>query len=114
MKIFKISYTWYEGEFGETYLGKNIDKIQFEKDIKEAKDFAKNLIGKEIKEGDFLGKGYYTECLPEFYHQIIWFLVNKKDYVECFLDDSDYSIDDDSYKKILVEKIDKKIKKTIL
>lgn len=114
MQIFKINYTWYEGEYEETYLGKDIDKIQFERDIKEAKDFAKSLLGKEIEKEDYLGKGYHTECLPEFYNQIIWFLVNKKNYTECFLDNSKYSIEDDHSKEIFVEKIEQEIKRTAI
>lgn len=111
MQIFKITYTWHEGEFQETYLGKDIGKQEFESDIAESKEFAKSLLGIEIEKGEYLGRGDHVECLPEFYNQIIWFLTNKKGYVDCFLDDSEYSVDDDSNKKIIVEKIDRKIKR---
>ncbi len=114
MNIFKITYTWYEGEFQETYLGKEIKKDSFEKDLIEAREFAKSLLGVKIENQEYLGKGYSVECLPEFYNQIIWFLIKKKNYVECSLDDSDYSIDEDFKKKIVIEKLDKKISRTIL
>jgi len=35
----------------------------------EYKNFAENLKGKEIKDYNYLGKGYGVECLPEFYAQ---------------------------------------------
>jgi hypothetical protein len=111
MNIFEITYTWYEGEEDKTYLGKEVNKSEFEKDLIKAKEFAKSLLGIEIKKGEYLGKGYNTECLPEFYSQIIWFLINKKKYIECFLDDSDYSVDD-SEDKIIIDKIDNVIKRT--
>ena len=86
--IFKIEYDWYEGEHEETLLGKNIDKKKFEKDLIEAKKFAISLIGNEIKGKNYLGKGYSVECLPEFYEQIIWFLINKKGYIKCNFDEN--------------------------
>ena len=38
MKIFKITYTWYEGDEGGTYLGKEIEKKEFENDLIEARE----------------------------------------------------------------------------
>ena len=105
--IFKIEYDWYEGEHEEILLGKNIDKKKFEKDLIEAKNFALGLIGNEIKNKDYLGKGYSVECLPEFYEQIIWFLINKKGYIECYFDENTkYNIDDSSNKPINITKLE--------
>ena len=87
MNIFKVEYYWPEDEHGETLLGKEIERKEFEKDLIKAKEFAESLIGKEIKEGEYLGKGYRLECLPEYYEQIIWFLVEKAGYIECWFDD---------------------------
>ena len=86
--IFKIEYYWPEDEHEVTLLGKNVEIEEFEKDLVLAKDFAISLIGKEIEEGDYLGRGYRVECLPEYYAQIIWFLMNKKDYTICYADKS--------------------------
>lgn len=110
-RIFKIEYDWYEGEHGETFLGKYVEKEEFEKDLFKAKQFAKSLIGKRVKNYDYLGKGYSVECLPEYYGQIIWFLINKKGYTECYIEeDSTYKIEDHYRKRIIeVIKMDKKI-----
>lgn len=111
MNIFKIEYYWYEGEHEEILLAKDVEIEQFEKDLLEAKKFAEKLKGREIKEGEYLGKGYRIECLPEFYEQIIFFLKEKKEYFECnFNDDISYFIDDDSSKKINITKSEKIIK----
>jgi len=108
--IFRIEYDWYEGEHEETLLGNNVERKEFEKDLLEAKDFAKSLIGVEIKNGDYLGKGYSVECLPEYYQQVTWFLVEKKGYVKCYFDsDIDYSVDDSANEKeIQVKKHEEK------
>lgn len=111
MEIFKIKYEWYEGDSGETYLGKVINKFEFEENLKEALEFAKKLIGNEIEDSDYLGKGYRVECLPEFYNQIIWFLINQKGYTECSIDESQYYVDDNSDEKIFIEKVDEEIKR---
>ncbi len=105
MNIFKTEYYWYEGDYGETLLAKDTAKEQFEKDLIEAKNFAESLKGKEIKEGSYLGNGYRIECLPEFYEQIIWFLINKKSYSECKYDNSEeYYVDDGPNKEIDIQK----------
>lgn len=105
MKIFRIGYQWYEGDCSETLLGKDVSYEEFEKDLIKAKEFAESLMGKEIKEGEHLGKGYTVECLPEFYEQIIWFLKTKLGYVDCDYDrDIKYFVDDDSDKKIHLSK----------
>jgi len=112
--IFKIEYYWYEGEHEETFLGKDVNKDEFEKDLLEARNFAEKLKGVEIKEGEYFGRGYRVECLPEFYNQIIWFLINKKEYKECQLnEDISYAIDD-SNKEIGITKDEKTTKITEL
>jgi len=109
MKIFKIQYDWYEGEHEETLLGKNVSSEEFEKDLIKAKEFAESLIGKEIKEGKYLGKGYRVSCLPEYYEQIIWFLITKLDYIVCeYNNNIKYVVDDDQDKKIHLSKALKK------
>lgn len=111
MNIFKIEYYWYEGEHEEILLAKDVERGQFENDLLEAKKFAEKLKGREIKDGEYLGNGYRTECLPEFYEQIIFFLKEKKEYIECgFNDNASYLIDDDSNKKINITKSEKIIK----
>jgi|GEM_PF-1354371 len=97
--IFKIEYDWCEGEHEETLLCKNAKREEFEKDLVEARDFARSLLGKKVKE-NYLGKGYSVECLPEYYGQIIWFLKNKKGYGECYFDEEIYyGVDDNLDKK---------------
>jgi hypothetical protein len=106
--IFKIEYYWYEGEHEETLLMKDVGKEEFEKDLIDAKKFAESLIGKEIKKGNYLGEGYNVACLPEFYEQIIWFLLEKKGYKECQFDcDISYIIEDNSDKEINIIKSEK-------
>ncbi len=112
MEIFKLKYEWYEGDCGEVYLGKDVNQAQFEKDLREAKEFAKSLLGKIVKQGEYLGKGYSVECLPEFYEQVAWFLTNKKGYIRCSLNDSEYSVEDFHEEKIIIERIDREVKKT--
>lgn len=102
--LFKIEYDWCEGEHGETLLGKDVEQDEFENDLIEARNFAKSLIGKKV-EGDYLGKGYSVECLPEYYKQVLWFLTEKKRYIQCFFDeDISYSISDDRNEEIVIDK----------
>lgn len=110
MKIFKIAYQWHEGEYSEVLIGKDVSSEEFEKDIIKAKEFAESLIGKEIQEGEYLGKGYRVYCLPEYYEQIIWFLKKKLKYIEYeYNKDVKYMVDDFSDKKIQIIKMQKKI-----
>jgi hypothetical protein len=109
MNIFKIEYYWPEDEHGETLLGKNVERKEFEKDLIKAKKFAESLIGKEIKEESYLGKGYRVQCLPEYYEQIIWFLTEKLGYSECqYNENITYNLDDYANKKIEITKNEKK------
>lgn len=99
MEIFKVSYTWYDGEEGSSLLGKEVSLEEFERDLKEAIVFSRSLLGIRIEYHlDFLGKGYRVECLPEYYEQIVWFLINKKSYVECFFNDNvEYKVIDEEF-----------------
>ena len=97
--IFKIEFYWYEDDHEETFLGKGVEREEFEKDLKEARDFAQSLRGKEVSKGEYLGKGYITECLPEYYEQIVWFLKEKKGYTICYFDNDTYYRIDDSPSK---------------
>ncbi len=112
INLFKIEYHWYEGEYSEILLGKEVSNEKFEEDFIKAKEFAESLKGKKIKEGDYLGKGYRVECLPEFYGQIIWFLIKKLDYIDYNYDkDVKYDVDDSPTKKIQLSKIENKIER---
>lgn len=96
IKIFKIEYFWPEGEHEETLIGKDVDVEEFEMDLLKAKKFAESLMGKKV-EGNYLGKGYSVECLPEFYEQILWYLTEKLGYVHCDYDEKVvYDVDDSS------------------
>ncbi len=114
--IFKIEYDWYEGDHGEIYLGKRVEKEDFEKNLIKAKKFAESLIGKKVKDYNYLGKGYSVECLPEYYEQIIWFLIDKMGYIECYFNNHiSYHIDDSSNgKKIELTRFEKDVKHTDL
>lgn len=110
--IFKLEYNWYEGEHEETLLGKEVERDEFEKDIIKAKDFAEGLIGKEIKDGEYLGKGYRVDCLPEYYEQIIWFLTERLGYIICYFDsDINYDVVDSPNRKIEINKSERKIER---
>lgn len=115
LNVFKVEYFWYEGEHEAIFLAKDTKMEEFEKDLLEAKNFADKLKGIEIKEGNYLGKGYRVECLPEFYAQIIWFLTEKKEYKECQLNESiSYIIDDNANKEIDITKDEEITKRTEL
>ena len=58
MNIYKLCYSWYEGEYEEILLGKEVETKEFEQDLLKAREFAQSLIGIEIKDGDYRGKGY--------------------------------------------------------
>ena len=113
--IFKIEYSWYEGEHEETFIGKAVEQNEFGKDLVEARDFAKSLIGKKAGAGNCMGKGYSIECLPEYYEQIIWFLLEKKGYVECCSDEAvSYDVNDNGDGNIALTKYEKEIKESEL
>lgn len=114
--IFKVEYDWYEEEHEETLLSKNVEREEFEKDLIEAKKFAKSLISKKTEKGDYLGKGYSVECLPEYYEQVVWFLTEKKEYSECnFDEDITYNINDsENGEEIQINKCEEQTKITEL
>ncbi len=64
LNIFKIYYTWYEGEYDETLVAKKVSKEQFEADLLTAKKFAESLIGSEVKRGNYLGKDTLSSASP--------------------------------------------------
>ena len=86
LNLFKLQYTWYEGEFQSYILATTKDKKGIEKDLKEAI--------KKIKNDD-------VDCLPSKYSRIIDFLI-KKGYLICnFIENPVYEVDDDmSFKKL--------------
>ncbi|MBU2638266.1 MAG: hypothetical protein KJ955_04795 [Nanoarchaeota archaeon] len=105
MRIFRIYYDWYEDDHEETLLGKEVTEKEFESDMAEAINFAISLTGKEAERGDYLGKGYSVECLPEYYEQVLWFLTKKKGYIQCnFNMEVQYRIENDDSKKIIARK----------
>ncbi len=115
LNIFKVEYYWYEEEHEETILIKDVKPEEFEADLLEAKRFAEKIKGTEIKEGEYLGKGYKIECLPEFYEQVIWFLTEKKQYKIGLLNEEiSYIIKDGSNKEIGITKNERITKRTNL
>ena len=49
------------------------------------------------------------DCLPEYYEQIIWFLIEKLGYIESYFDeDISYNVDDSPDKNISINKLEKK------
>ncbi|MBU1004777.1 MAG: hypothetical protein KJ561_03030, partial [Nanoarchaeota archaeon] len=105
-----LDYSWYEGEYESTFLGKCVELKEFEKDLVKAKKFAEGLIGKKIKDHDYLGRGYTVECLPEYYDQVIWFLINKLKYITCYMEDGiRYNILDDN--GIMVRRLREKVER---
>ncbi|MBN2421832.1 hypothetical protein JXB41_01280 [Candidatus Woesearchaeota archaeon] len=75
LKVFKIKYTWYEGEEWTTYLTKDVETNVFEKDLKQSYKKAK-IIAKELEE-----KGKGVDCRPEYYEHAIN-LLKKQGYKE--------------------------------
>ncbi len=105
LNLFKVEYHWVEGEYNSSLLGKAVEREEFEKDLLKAKEFAQSLMGKEIKGYDYLGVGYTIECLPQFYAQIVWFLIEKLGYLNCrFQESISYDVDDWPDKKIMIHK----------
>ncbi|MBU0535805.1 MAG: hypothetical protein KKE20_02485 [Nanoarchaeota archaeon] len=112
LKIFKIEYSWYEGEHDETLIGKDVNQQSFEKDLLEARRFAESLIGKEAEYSDYPGKGYSVECLPAYYEQIIWYLTTKLGYICCSFDECiEYDISDYNLNRISIDRIETRAKR---
>ncbi|MBU0627922.1 MAG: hypothetical protein KKC75_01925 [Nanoarchaeota archaeon] len=50
------------------------------------------------------------ECLPEYYDQVIWFLINKLKYITCYMEDGiRYNILDDN--GIMVRRLREKVER---
>jgi len=85
LNLFKLEYSWYEGEYNNIVLATTKKKEEIEKDLKEANKKTK------IKEG--------VDCLPTKYNLIINFL-ERRGYIICnFIKDQIYSVDDDVVRK---------------
>ena len=100
INLFKIEYNWYEGEHEEILLGKAITEEQFEFDLKEAKKYVQSQIGKKDKKSK-----WNVECLPEYYRELLDYLVKKHKYQVCSIDNNiSYEVDDNFDKKISITK----------
>jgi hypothetical protein len=105
LQIFKLEYSWYEGDCGSILLAKNVSLDEFEKDLIKSRDFAISLLGKKSSE-----EGYDIECLPEYYSKIIEFLKSKLGYLECRYDKNlTYSVDDYFNSSINIFKSESKV-----
>lgn len=106
LKLYKIEYSWCEGEHQESFVAKDIDREGFLKDLNDAVIFARSLLGKECEMGEWIGKGYSVECLPEYYEQILYYLTTEKGYVDVYYYDwYSYDVNDDNPEKIIVEEV---------
>ena len=80
LNLFKLQYSWYEGEFQSCIFATNKDKKEIEKDLKESVD---SVEIDEKKEKD-------VDCLPTAYARVIETL-EKKGYSPCyFIEDPVY------------------------
>jgi hypothetical protein len=114
-RVFKIEYDWCDGEHEEVFVGKEVSREEFEKDLVKAREFALSLSGKEIEEYDYLGKGYTSECLPQYYKQILWFLETKLGYVCCYVDDTiTYGVGTWGEDKLAIERKETKKERAVL
>lgn len=99
LNLFKLQYTWYEGEFCSYILATTKSKKEIEKDLKEAVKKVK------IPKKD-------VDCLPSKYRRIIDFLTMKGYFICNFIDNSVYGVDDETKKGACKYKIEnKEIKK---
>ncbi|MEK6828315.1 MAG: hypothetical protein AABX78_03110 [Nanoarchaeota archaeon] len=89
LHLFKLEYSWYEGEFQSTILATTREKEEIEQDIRE---IANSIRIDRKKEDAF-------DCKPEAYRRIVNALV-QKGYVVCyFLSDPEYYVDEVGYIK---------------
>ncbi|MFA6023498.1 MAG: hypothetical protein WC781_05410 [Candidatus Pacearchaeota archaeon] len=93
MNIFPFSFIMKNNCEEVMFFAKNVSSSEFEKDLQEAKNFAEELSGKKIVQQKwdmfgFLGKGYFNECLGEYFEQIAWYLQEKKGYISCQIKDN--------------------------
>ena len=84
LNLFKLQYSWYEGEFQSCIFATNKDKKEIEKDLKEDVSSVK-IDWDDDKEVD---------CLPTAYEKVIETL-EKKGYAPCyFIEDPIYVVRD--------------------
>ena len=89
LNLFKLQYSWYEGEFDSTILATTKEQKEIENDLKEAVGSVKIDAKKEKA----------VDCLPEAYERIVNILT-QKGYVVCyFLIDPDYYVRDSEKEK---------------
>ena len=89
LHLFKLQYSWYEGEFQSTILATAKEKEEIEHDLKEIG----NSIRIDRKKEDTV------DCKPEAYRRIISIL-EQKGYIVCyFLSDPEYYVDEVCYIK---------------
>ena len=89
LHLFKLQYSWYEGEFGSTILATTKEEEEIEHDLKEIA----NSIRIDRKKEDAV------DCKPEAYRRIISIL-EQKGYIVCyFLSDPEYYVDEVCYIK---------------
>ena len=82
LNLFKLQYTWYDGEHQSTILATKKEQNEIEEDLKEAASSIRIDRKKEKA----------VDCLPEAYRRIIDIL-RQKGYVVCyFLSDPDYYV----------------------
>lgn len=82
LNLFKLQYSWHEGEFQSCILATTKEQKQIEKDLKEA---ASSVKIDEKKEKD-------VDCLPTAYDKIVNILT-RKGYTVCyFIKDPVYSV----------------------
>ena len=85
LHLFKLQYSWYEGEFGSTILATTKENEEIEQDLREIANSIR--INRKKEEGAH-------DCLPEAYRRIVNFL-EQKGYTVCyFLSDPEYYVDD--------------------
>ena len=93
MNLFKIQYSWYDGDEDEILLAKDATQEQFDKDIMEARDIAQSLIKTSNSMTNI--EHYNVECLPSFYQEVIKYLQKQKGYIEISPnDDFHYEVHD--------------------
>ena len=90
LHLFKLQYSWYEGEFQSTILATAKEKEEIEQDLKEIASSIR--IDRKKEEGAH-------DCLPEAYRRIVNFL-EQKGYTVCyFLSDPEYYVEEIGFLK---------------
>ena len=90
LHLFKLQYSWYEGEFQSTILATTKEKEEVEQDLREITSSIR--IDRKKEEGAH-------DCLPEAYRRIVNFL-EQKGYMVCyFLSDPEYYVEEIGFLK---------------